>query len=273
MVRIVFVALFFLSISQATLLEEKIETFIGGNEYKIQKNLINILFQDEKSFLHVDGSVNDMKVLNQLKTSGLLKLFYDKPQDMNLSFYTKENSLIFMRVINETLSSMGYNYFLTKRALKDSNGFTWEIIVSTEHVVDPTIFSKKLSLKGCILESVERPMQNEWNYYINTDEIKIEAIEIEANTTIKLKKPIKPYWIDIFGMKSVSFRSKLADKWHPYVVFYDSKLHIIKDYQKDEVASMLKLVVPKNAKYVKVADIYTLDNIKRGLSVYLNSNK
>lgn len=272
MVRIAFVVLFFLSISQATLLEEKIETFIGGNEYKIQKNLINILFQDEKSFLHVDGSVNDMKVLGQLKTSGLLKLFYDKPQNMYLSFYTKENSLIFMRVINETLSSMGYNYFLTKRVLKDSSGFTWKIVISTEHVVDPTIFSQKLSTKGCILESVERPIQNEWNYFINTDEIEIEAIKVETNTTVKLKKPIKPYWVNVQNMKSVFFRSKIADKWHPYIVFYDEKLHIIKDYQKDEVLNRLRLIIPKDAKYVKVADMYTLDNIKRGLSIYLKSN-
>ncbi len=121
MVRIAFLLFFALVVAQATPLGEKIESFIGEKEYKVQKNLIRILFKNESQFLYGNSKVNDMKVLEQLKKSGLLKLFYKNPQELNLSFFTKENSLIFMRVINETLSSMGYNYFLTKRALKNED--------------------------------------------------------------------------------------------------------------------------------------------------------
>ena len=269
MVRVV-VCLFLLVTSIfATILEDKIESFIGEKEYKIQKNLIRVLFKDEKTFLKDDESIDDIKVLEKLKDSGILKLFYAKPQKLNLSFSTKHNSLIFMRVINESLSSMGYNYFLTKRALKNSNGFLWEIVVSTEHIVDPLILSNRLESRGCFLESIDRKSENEWAYVINTDNIKIEARKVEANRTVKLKKPIKPYWIEVEDMRSISFSSKIADRWHPSIVFYDEKLHIVKDYKKENATNRLKIKVPVDAKYVKVADLYTLDNIKRGISIYL----
>jgi len=269
LVRLVVVFIFITTFLQATLLEDKIESFIGEKVYKTQKNLIRILFKDESKFLNEDSSVDDIKVLQKLKDSGILKLFYKNPQELNLAFSTKDNSLVFMRVINEALSSMGYNYFLTKRALKSSDKFLWEIIISTEHVVDPLIFSKRLKARGCYIEKVERSSQNDWAYEINSDEIKIESRKVEANRTIKLRKPIKPYWIDIKDMKSISFASKIADRWHPSIVFYDDKLHIVKDYQKDKVTNRLKIKVPSEAQYVKVSDMYTLDNIKRGISIYL----
>ena len=269
MVRVVVWFLLLTTFVCATPLEDKIESFIGEKEYKVQKNLIRILFKKENFFLKNDSSVDDIKVLEKLKDNGILKLFYEKPQKLNISFYTKENSLIFMRVINESLSSMGYNYFLTKRALKNSDGFLWEIIVSTEHVVDPLIFSSRLEARGCFLESIDRKSENEWAYVVNTDNIKIEANIIEANKTVKLKKPIKPYWIEVDGMKSISFSSKIADRWHPSLIFYDDKLHIVKDYKKDSATNRLKIKIPMDAKYVKVADLYTLDNIKRGISIYL----
>ncbi len=269
MVKIVLYLFLLTAFVHATPLEDKIESFIGEKEYKIQKNLIRILFKNTNAFLKDDRSVDDIKVLEKLKDSGILKLFYTKPQQLNLIFSTKENSLVFMRVINESLSSMGYNYFLTKRALKNSDGFLWEIIVSTEHIVDPLIMSSRLKARGCFLESIDRKSENKWVYVVNTDSIKIDAQKVEANRTVKLKKPIRPYWIEVEDMKTISFASKLVDKWHPSIVFYDDKLHIVKDYKKKSPTNRLKIKIPIDAKYVKISDLYTLDNIKRGISIYL----
>ncbi|MBL0686317.1 MAG: hypothetical protein JJV95_00480 [Sulfurospirillum sp.] len=269
MVKFVVVFLFLTSSLWSTLLEDKIENFIGEEEYKTQKNLLHVLFKNEKLFLHDDNRVNDIKVLDQLKESGLLKLFYKKPQELHLSFQTKKNSLIFMRVINRSLTSMGYNYYLTKRVLKNSDNFIWEIVISTEHVVDPLIFAQRLEERGCFMESVERVEEHKWLYKINSDNITKEAQKIETNIVYDLKKPIKPYWINVNGIKSISFVSRLVDRWHPSIIFYDDKLHITRDYKKDSITNKLKLEIPIDTKYIKVTDLYTLDNIKRGISVYL----
>ncbi len=270
MVRVIVIFLFLTTYVWAGFLQDKIESFMGGQEYRAQKNLILVLFKDENMFMHEDGSVDDIKVLDKLKRNGLLKLFYKDPQKLNLSFVTKENPLIFMRVINESLSSMGYNYFLTKRAKKSTDEFVWDIAISTEHIVDPLILSKKLKARGGFLESVQRVGKNRWRYTVNTDNIQIEAKTIEANKTVKLNKPIKPYWVVVEGMKTISLESKLADRWHPSLVFYNKKLDIIKDHKENKVANRLKIKIPIDAKYVKISDMHTLDNIKRGVSVHLS---
>ncbi len=244
---------------------------MGQKEYNIQKNLVGILFEEENLFLHADGSVDEMRVLEKLKQSGLLKLFYEEPQELSLSFVTKENPLIFMRVINEALFSMGYNYFLTERAVKSLDSFVWDIIISTENIVDPLILSKELEARGSFIESVERRGESEWRYVINTDNIRVKAQKIEAGMKTDLRKPIKPYWILVEEIKTISFSSKIADRWHPSIIFYSDKLHIISDYRKDSPTNRLKLPVPIDAKYIKVSDLHTLDNIKRGISVYLTS--
>lgn len=271
MVRIfVFLSLFCIFLNAVTL-EEKIESFVGNKNYNIQKNLINIIFKNKSAFLKDDGLVDDIKVLSELKKNGLLKLFYSEPRDLYLSFFSKEDSIIFMRVINESLSLMGYNYFLTKKAIKNQDGFLWQIVVSTEHVVDPLILAKRLENRGCFFKNIEKLSENEWRYEIDTNNIRVDSLHVEEDTTVTLKKAIRPYWIDVYGMKSISIRTKIADRWHPSVVFFDEKLNVVKSYKKDSVVKNIKLKVPENAKYVKINDIYTLDNIKRGILVYVKS--
>lgn len=251
--------------------DTKIESFLGKKEFYIQKNLIDILFEDKSSYLDDKANTDDVKILAKLKASGLLKLFYSNPVKMELSFVTNENSLIFMRVVNEALEAMGYSYFITKKVIQKDGKFEWDITLSTEHVVDPVLFARELDLRGCKIIGINKDGEYNWNYFIDSSKIKINALELEENTTIALKKPIKAYWINVENTTRVSIRSKLADRWHPSVVFYDKSLNIISYYKKDEVIEFVKLDVPKNARYLKIEDVYTLDNIKRGLSLYLYS--
>ena len=271
MVRFFLLVSVLATLLSASALQEKIESFIGEKEYRIQKNLIKVLFKDEIKFFDESGKVDDIKVLRELKRSGLLKLFYNHPRDLYLSFFSKDDSVIFLRVINESLSLMGYNYFLTKKAIKNEDGFLWQIVISTEHIVDPLILAKRLEKRGCFFEEINRLQENEWSYKINTQNIRIDTLHVEEDTSVKLKKPIRPYWIDVYGMKSISIRTKIADRWHPSVVFFDEKLNVVKNYKKDSVVKSVKLKIPASAKYVKISDIYTLDNIKRGILVYIKS--
>lgn len=253
----------------ASLLQEKIKSFIGPQAYDLQRNLIRVIFKPEENFLKHNGEVDDIKVLKELKQTGLLQLFYKEPRYLSITFEADKNPLIFMRVINESLNAMGYNYFLTNRVSKKQDHFVWQIDLKTEHVIDPTDFSERLRERGCFIKRIEKPAQEAWSYVINTDDIRVGARQIEPNTTVELFRPMKPYWVEVDGAQSISLRSSLADRWHPSVVFFDEALHVIKDYRNENVRNTLKIKVPQDARYVKISDIYTLDNIKRGLSIYL----
>lgn len=273
MVRIfIVISLLFTSLFAKTV-EEKVRLFLGEKEYHIQKNLINIIFQNRNSFIKDSGEVDDLEVLKKLKTSGLLKLFYSKPVQMDVTLITQGDALAFMRVINESLETMGYSYFITKEVIQSDNEFLWKINLETEHIVDPLLFTTELISRGCEVISITRDTNNNWQYNIDSSNAIVKSLELETHTTVSLKKPIKPYWIKVFGLKEVALRSKLSDRWHPSIVFFDKKLHVLRSFKRDEVMNFLKLTVPENAHYMKVSDVYTLDNIKRGLSVYLRAYK
>lgn len=261
-------ALFPLLLS-ATSFDKKIESYLGKKDFFIQKNLINILFIDEARYLKDDNSTNDVAILTRLKKSGLLKLFYSKPIEMEVSFKTKGSPLIFMRVVNESLEALGYSYFITQEVHKEPSEFTWKISLATEHIIDPVLLANEFHLRGCDIIDIIKESQSRWVYNIDSSHIKIRALKLETNTTIKLQKPIRDYWIDVSEAAKISIRSKLADRWFPNVVFYDKSLHVISYYTQGDVKNFVKLKVPTDARYVKVGDVYTLDNIKRGLSLYL----
>ena len=49
--------------------------------------------------------------------------------------------------------------------------------------------------------------------------------------------------------------------------FYDKDLKIIDNYTKERKSYNVSLKIPSGAKYVKIGDLYTLENIKRGLKI------
>ena len=202
MVRFFLIVTILTTLLSASALQDKIKSFIGDKEYKVQKNLIKVLFKNESKFVDEDGKVDDIKVLKELKNSGLLKLFYNRPKNLYLSFFSKDDSVIFLRVINESLSLMGYNYFLTKKAVKSEDGFLWQIVISTEHIVDPLILAKRLEKRGYkpkkVLENVQAEIldvclcESKGKVYeIDTTNRDVEDIVNEIIEAIKHKKERK----------------------------------------------------------------------------------
>ena len=198
-----------------------------------------------------------------------MKLFHKTPQKLNIAFLTKSSPIIFVRVIGEALSSMGYNYFLTKRVLRNLDTFVWDIIISTEHIVDPLTLFERLKERGCFFESVQRAGKNRWIYRVNSKNINIDALNLELDETTKLKKPIKPYWINVKNVKTIEIESKRQDHWYPSIILYDKKLHVVKNYEKETITKKVKIDLTEYTRYIKITDMYGLENIKRGMLVYL----
>ncbi len=255
-------------------LQDKIENFISLKNYTKQESLIKVLFRDSDSFYRQsDGNVDSLKVIKVLEDNGLFELFYKNPISLKIKFVTHKNPLIFMKIIKESLKAIGYNYFLTQRATKKENEFIWTINLKTKHLIDPIAFSKELQKRGCLVEDIEKENNDLWTYQINSDHAKLIAKNIDLDTTIKLLKPIEPYLIYTNSAKSIKIRTSFSDHWYPYIVFLDSALHVISKTKIDERKYTVKLDIPLNCAYIRIDDMYTLDNIKHGLSIFLNSEK
>ena len=214
-----------------------------------------------------NGEVDSVKVIAVLKKNGLVQLLYDRPIQLRLAFRTQGDPLIFLKVINESLETMGYNYFLTNNALRDSAGFVWEMYLQTEHVVDPEALAKALGARGCSITNIVKNADHYWFYDIDSSNAYVSARKVSAGAPIALGKPLKPYWIDIRNAKEVILSTSGGDRWFPDVVFFDERLHLLSDIKSEESAKNIKLKVPAGAAYLKVSDIFLLDNIKHGLSI------
>ena len=241
-------------------------------KYNQQENLIKVLFKDSDSFYRKsDGNVDSLKVIKVLEENGLFKLFYNQPISLHVEFITTKNPLIFMKVIKESLESIGYNYFLTTRATKKDESFIWIINLETKHLINPTLFAKELKKRGCEVEDIRKESGNLWIYKINSKDAQLSAKEIGIDMSVKLQKPIEPYLFYSKNAKKIELKTSFSDHWYPSVVFLDSALHVVGETRIDKRTYVLKLEIPLGCRYIKIGDLYTLENIKHGLKIYLST--
>ncbi len=248
----------------------ELENILGQNSYLAKKKFLKIIFKDQQKF-YAGSQVDIHKVLSTLKENNLIRLDFKKSRTLHLSFATEQNNpLIFIKMIQNSLNTLGYNTPVTEKVMRDSSGFLYKVILKTSSAVDPVLFASELKKQGCYIAQMKRYSKVNWRYNINIFDIDIVPTETIFNKKMVLKKPLNPYWIDVERAKTLVVSSSRSNSWHPYMVFYDRDLKILDTISKEIKSYNEKLSIPRNAKYVKISDIYTLENIKRGLSIYIS---
>lgn len=270
MVKVLVVLVAFFTFIQANSLHSELENILGQNSYYAKKKFLNILFKDKEKY-RIGSQVDIHKVLLTLKENNLMHLDFKKNRNLYLTFATKQNNpLIFMKMIHNSLNALGYSVPETQKVMRDSSGFLYKVSIKTSSAVDPVLFAEELKKQGCYISKMKRYSKTNWRYNININNIDIVQRDIPYKQKIKLKRPLNPYWIDIEGARNLVLNSSRANSWHPYIVFYDRDLKILDTISKEIKSYNERLTVPRSAKYVKISDIYTLENLKRGLSIYIS---
>ncbi len=271
MKKIIFLFLVLVSFINADKLDDKLYSFIGEKEYKIHKNLLNHLFKKRDQFIYND-KINYKEVLRVLHENGLLHLQFNQPKVLKIKFNINESHLKTLKILNDTLKSMGYYYYFTKETIKDENNtLTWTIEFKTRYAIDPLIFIKKLLAHDTRVTDIIKYSDNNWEYSLDTSKANIsEAVFIELNEKKKFSKPLNDYFIKVKDASKIRIISRTLNHWFPYIVFYDEHLNVLKTIKKDAIHRYLRSPIPKGTVYIKVSDLYMLLNIKRGLSIIVN---
>jgi len=262
--------LFLLSLSlfaNADILDDKIASFMDKKKYEDSKNLIRFLFVPKENY-YKNSNIDTLSVIKTLNNNGLMNLHSKEPKDIELVFYIDFNPLISLKVINESLTSMGYSFFLTKKMVKSSNGLEWHIDISTQNIPNPVTLEENLRQRGCFIEDVTKD-ENIWSYKINTQKATIDALRLQKTIQHELKKPFSAYWIKLDDIEKITIRSHISDSWYPKITFYDEGLNFLSKIEENDKKAVLNVSAPKKARYIKVEDKYTLDNIKRGIKITL----
>lgn len=269
MVKRLFIIFGLVSLLNANELMQQIESIIGHKNYQIQKKLIKIIFKNENLY-YKNGRVDIVKVAKKLKKEGLLNIYLKSPQNMEITFTTTGNPLLFLKNVRDSLRDTGYGFFTTKRAKRIGENFEWVISLKSESLIDPEIFGKELSKRGILINKIQRVNLYQWEYELDNSQAQVISRQVKSSDTLTLKKPLEDYWLNLIDSPShIEIKSNPHDIWHPYIVFYDPYLRIVGKFIQNSKMKEVKLEIPPSTKYIKISDFYSLSNIKRGLNIHL----
>ncbi len=244
-----------------SLLTIKIKTFVNEKSFNKNKEFIKLIFSPEKNF-YQQKRVDIVKVVQTLKENGLLNLFFKKPQELNLSFKTSAFPLFFVKIMGDTLRNMGYYRYVTTESHLDSSKFTWSISLKSEYATDPLILQEELKKSGASIIDIVKHSDTAWEYSIDTSSAYLNVPILVEKEEFKLKRSLYAHWLDVQKISNLRIKSSYRDRWYPEISYYNQYLHLLEVIKKDKITRTLFLVMPNNAKYIKIADMYTLKNVR-----------
>lgn len=265
---LIVVFIFFATLVQANVLEDKVKNIIGQKDYNTHKNLIKLILKDEQKF-YVNGKIRYYNLFKELQYNGLLNLRLDKPKEITIEFKILDKNIKSYKILNDTMQSLGYRYFFTKSMQYDEqNKLVWKIVFKAEYMLDPVVLLKELQQNNCKVLDVQKKQKDYWYYEIDFESSKIsKATKIEKNEKVRFPKPLRAFFLKVEDGKQLQVISRTLNNWFPHIVFFDKDLKILGMIKKDRIYRGFKTKIPKGTKYLKITDLYNLVNIKRGLTI------
>lgn len=248
-------------------LETKIKSFLSEKAYAQNKDFIHVIFEPRSAF-YIKERVDAVKVIQTLKENGLLNLFFTSPQDFRLNFRTSGFPLFFVKIMEDTLQNIGYFRYVTTASNFDTSEFVWSIDLRSEYATDPLILQNELQKSGCNIIDVSRDSQKEWTYTIDITNGYLNVVTLHADEEVHVKRSLYAQWLDVSKIRSLKIKSSRRNRWYPYIAYYDASLHLLKLLKRERIYKQLTIKMPKNTKYIKISDMYTLKNVKDELRLY-----
>lgn len=249
-------------------LKTQIKNMIGEETFSMHKNLINFIFANEQRF-YTGNRLNYFLVSQKLEENNLLDLQYPQEMNINIKFEIIGNYKKALFILRDSLKSLGYFYYFTKSAATKSGLYLWNIELKTQAAINPLRLSKLLSTTNSKIIKIIKEGEYDYLYQIDFSNSLLPNINnMYYKDSIDLKKPFEPYFIRLDNRtNSLRVISKYGNRWHPNIVFYDRDFNILKIIKDNKIYKNITLDVPINAKYLKVDDLFSLSNLKRGIRI------
>jgi hypothetical protein len=253
-------------------LDAKIQVFLDPQTYIENREFINLIFDPREAF-YKNQRVDAVKVVQTLKDNGLLKLFFQSPQELKLNFKTSGAPLFFVKIMGDTLRNIGYYRYVTTASNLDASEFTWNISLTSEYATDPLVLEKELAKSGCKIIDIERNSKYEWTYVIDMRGGFLNLETLQSKQEVRLKRSHYAHWLNVSKIKELKITSSRRNSWYPYIAYYDTSLHLLKVFKDNKICYKTELDIPQNAKYMKISDLYTLKNVRDGLVLLPGDSK
>ncbi len=243
----------------------KVQSFLNADLYEQNSKFIDIVFSPRGNFYKYDKSLDVVKIISVLKENGLLKLHFRDPQELKLEFKTSGSALFFVKLLSDALRNMGYYRYVTISSNFDGNEFAWDISLTSEYALDPMNLQKELLKSGCKVLDIKRENATSWSYKIDMSGGFLNVPVLEDGQELRLHRSLDAHWLDVSKVSSIAITSSVRNRWYPYIAYYDASLNLIKVIRRDKRLRRARLKIPSSVKYIKIADVYTLKNLKDDL--------
>lgn len=251
---------------------EKVRSFLDEKSFSQNRAFIDIVFDPKEAYYESDQP-NSLKIIETLKENGLLKLFFDAPQEFELNFKSSAPPLFFIKIMRDTLRNIGYYRYVTTASHLDSSEFYWSISLQSEYATDPLVLQNQLAKSGCKIIDVQRESNNKWTYTIDMSHGYLNLEKLRGGEEVYLKRSLYAHWLDVSEIDHLTISSSRKNHWYPYIAYYNSSMHLLKIIKEDRIHRSIKLDIPKNAKYMKISDLYSLKNVKNELRLLPKSSE
>lgn len=267
----------FTSIIHADLIDEKVRSLVDPKSYIQHQRLIEIIFKDRKQFYIDEDRLDSVKIVTTLKDNGLLDIFYKGvPKELKASFRTVQSPNFFLKAIKDSLSDLGYNFTIISSVKSQKLFFEWTISYRSDHAIDPALLFKRVASYGIKIDDITKN-GDDWFYALSLENLTLpEAVDIKLNGSEPelLLVPSGEYWAKIpTSAIKISVKRRTGAIWFPYIAFYDQDFKIISVVAHKEGRRTKTLKVPNGAKFIKITDNYTTENLKHGILLWAEGKK
>ena len=249
-------------------LDLKIINLIGEADYNRNRSFINKIFSPQSNF-YKGGNLDIYRVISVLQNNGLLKLKFAVPSEFSAIFVAQTSPILLLKTINQSLSYMGYSYFIPNEAVYENDTSKIRISLTTEHIIDPIILLNELNKSGFVVVNINQNKQNEWEYQLRLMDSKItNSTFIAKGNNINIYEVSGQYWLEVGSLGQLEVKSINNKVFNPKVIFFDRNLNVL-DIQELSRGRDFSVSIVDNTKFIKITDSLTSANLKSGLNVRL----
>lgn len=269
MKKVVFVSCLVLSLCLGDALSEKIRGLVSEREYSLNSSFINKIFADKNAF-YTNGSLNIAKIVQSLKSNGLLNLRFSAPAEVSLTFSARTSPILLSRTTNDILTTMGYAYFNVQKAQYNNGLASITFTFNTEHAPDPLVIISAAQRRGLNCIDIKRLNLQKWEYLLELESLQIpNSATLTPTQSTPLRDVSGQYWINIQTQGTLQISS--PQKWYPRIVLYDRNLVIVNTFLESKNAqNSTSIRIPQGVSFVYITDANNSSNLKKGITVQFN---
>ncbi len=263
MVRVFIICLLSLLLHAASV-KEKVREIVGEQKFNQSRLIINTVFANEKRFKN-GSSIDLYKILYTLKRLGFLQSSFAKAQNQSIELYSYlANPLVYKLFLRSLQEAELFGYRI-ERIVQDEEGVYLRILFRSTLAADPVKITKFLQTHGAKVLSIVRDGYN-WRYYVDFSRASFPALR--CNKELHISYVRRALWIVSGGNTALLLKSHPRNHWHPAVYIYDRYLYPVETIKRSKHVKSLRIKLPKGFYYIKIADTFTLENLKYGIDIY-----